>query len=208
MSANRTFKGSLSLVTVTVAALSIPSASIVSAQSASVQKALESGRYDEALQAAGENRDDPATTFVAAQAAIRARQADRARQELRGLESHGDQAWQVIGKSGLALLDGNTDEAVNLGNEAVAASGSNPYAHYQLGLALAEKGDHGHAADAFARGVELKPDFAYAHYYAGLEYQRANQMGKAGDHFRAFLELAPNAPERGAVATLLRAMRG
>ncbi|MCA1586365.1 MAG: hypothetical protein LC791_16885, partial [Acidobacteria bacterium] len=84
----------------------------------------------------------------------------------------------------------------------------NPYAQYELGMAVAKQDDHGRAADAFARAAELKSDFAYAHYYAGLEYHRAKQMGKAGDHFRAFLELAPNAPERGAVTSLMRSLRG
>ena len=54
---------------------------------------------------------------------------------------------------------------------------------------------------------ELKPDFAYAHYFAGLAYQRQRQLPKTADHFDAFLRLAPDAPERAAVAAILRTIK-
>lgn len=208
MPAERHTKRSFPLLCTTVAAAALLLPAPARAQNEAVQKPFESGKFAEALDAAGQHQDDPSTTFVAVQAALRLGQPDRARDEMRRLEANDDQAWKLIGRSAMALVDGNADEALNLANEATGANGDNPYAHYQLGLAAAEKGDHPRAAAAFDRAAQLKPDFAYAHYYAGLEYQRAREGGKAGDHLRRFLELAPEAPERGAVNTLLRSLRG
>ena len=60
----------------------------------------------------------------------------------------------------------------------------------------------------FGRSVEIKPDFAYGHYYAGLAYQKLRQTAKMSQHLETFLRLAPEAPERAAVAAVLRTLRG
>lgn len=208
MPANRCFKRSCQLLRVAATAAALFAPGTVLAQQEAVQKPFESGKFSEALDAAAQHRDDPANTFIAGHAAIRMNQGDRAREEFGRLESNNDRAWQLTGKAALALLADNVDEGFILASEAVGANGDNPFAHYELGLAASRKGDHARSAEAFDRATQIKPDFAYAHYYAGVEYQRAKQMGQAGDHLRRFLELAPDAPERGAVTTLLRSLRG
>jgi tetratricopeptide (TPR) repeat protein len=206
MSSNRIVQRSLFAVAI-AALLGAPMAASAGADDGQeALKRFEAGRYQEALDAA--NPDDPASVFIAGYAAIRMDNGERAREEFRRLASNGDRTWQLIGRSASALADNNGDQAASFANEAVGASGDNPYAHYQLGMVAAKQGDNRRAAEAFARAAELKGDFAYAHYYAGLAYQREKEVGKAGDHFRRFLELAPQAPERSAVVTLLRTLGG
>lgn len=207
MSANRNVKRSFRLLgAAAIAAWLMPATAM--AQHEAVQKAFESGRFEDALNAAAEHRDDPASVYLAGQAASRLEQPDRARQEFQRLAENGDQSWQLTGKAALAAIDGNVDESLNLANQAVQANGDNPFAHFQLGVAASRQGDHARAGEAFARAAELRGNLAYAHYYAGLEFQRAREGAKAGDHLRRFIELAPNAPERGAAQTLLRSLRG
>lgn len=177
-------------------------------EQSAVQRPFEAGKYQEALEAANEHRDDPASTFMAGQAAIKMDQSDRAREEFSRLESNGDRAWQAIGRSALALLNDNADEAMSLATEAISSNGDNAFAHYQLGIAASSRGNYGRAAEALSRAAELKSDFAYAHYYAGMAYQRQREIGKARDHFERFMNLAPNAPERSAVVAILRTLRG
>jgi tetratricopeptide (TPR) repeat protein len=99
------------------------------------------------------------------------------------------------------------DGAMDAANRATAANGDNPYAHYQIGLVANRQGNHERALEAFSRALELKPDLAYAHYYAGSASQRLRQMAKMSEHFEIFLKLAPEAPERTAVAAILRTLR-
>lgn len=208
MSPNRTVKRSFPLAAAAVAVATLASPWVLLAQQSSVLKPFESGRFEEALQAASENRDDPATTFVAGQAAIKLGQLDRAREEFSRLESNGDRTWELVGRSAKASLADDHETAMNVASEAVESGGDNPYARYQLGMAAAARGDYGRAAEAFDRAAALKPDFAYAHYYAGMAFQKQRQVGKAGEHFNRFLELAPDAPERSAVVSIMRTMRG
>ena len=184
--------------------LAIAAASASDEQSAQVQKLFQSGSYDEALQAA--QGGDPASIYLAAQAAMKMEQADRASAEFDKLAAAGG-AWQSIAESGKALLGNNAAGAVEAARKAVGADGNNPLAQYQLGLAASKAGDFGTAASAFERAADLKSDFAYAHYYAGLAFQRQRQLPKAAQHFDAFLKLAPDAPERSAVQQIMRTLK-
>lgn len=170
-----------------------------------VQRLFQSGAYDEAVQAS--QNADPASIYVAAQAMVKAEQADRAREQFSRLRANDNPAWQLIAQSGEALVGGDTGRGVQLARQAVEADGDNPFAFYQLGLAAIKATDWGSATAALGRAAELKPDFAYAHYYAALSYQRARQLPKAADHFDAFLRLAPEAPERQAVQAIMRTLK-
>jgi tetratricopeptide (TPR) repeat protein len=170
-----------------------------------VQRLFQSGNYDGAVEAA--QSADPATIYVAAQAMVKAEQADRAREQFSRLRANDNPAWQLIAQSGDALVGGDNGRAVALARQAVEAAGDNPFAFYQLGLAAVKAGDWGTATAALARAAELKPDFAYAHYYAALSYQRSRQLPKAAEHFDAFLRLAPDAPERQAVQAIMRTLK-
>lgn len=180
-------------------------ASAVFAQKPEVQRLFQSGSYEQAVQAAGEG--DPASTYLAAQSLLRLERSDRATAEMTRLRSSDQQAWRLVGESGEALIAGDAGRAVDLARRAIEADGGNPFAQYQLGLSASKAGDWGTAVAAFTKAIELKPDLAYAHYYAALAYQRQRQLPKTAEHFDAFLRLAPDAPERAAVAAILRTIK-
>jgi tetratricopeptide (TPR) repeat protein len=173
----------------------------------SVQKLYERGALDEAVQRAEGERDNPESTYLAAQAAAKMNNNDRAGQEYARLRETGDESWRAIGESGALLTEGNADGAMDAANRAVGANGDNPYAHYQVGMVATRQGNYEGSLEAFSRALERKPDLAYAHYYAGVASQRLRQMARMSQHFEIFMKLAPEAPERTAVAAILRTMR-
>jgi tetratricopeptide (TPR) repeat protein len=172
----------------------------------SVQKLLERGALDQAVQRAAGEGVNPESIYLAAQALIKMDNNAGANEQLARLRDAGDD-WSAIGESGQALLAGDAGAAMSAATRAVAANGDNPYAHYQLGLVASRQGDFQRAAEAFGRSVELKPDFAYGHYYAGLANQRLKQTAKTSQHLETFMRLAPDAPERVAVAGILRTLK-
>ena len=179
--------------------------SAMAGQKPEVQRLFQSGSYEQAVEAA---RDaDPASTFLAAQSLMKLDRNDQANAQMSRLKDSDQPGWRLLGESGEALIANDAGRAVDLARRSIEADGGNPFAQYQLGLASSKAGDFGTAAQAFGRAIELKPDLAYAHYYAGLAYQRQRQLSKTAEHFDAFLRLAPDAPERSAVAAILRTIK-
>ncbi len=203
MPANRHSLRSLALAT----PILLFSAAIVAGQEATVQKLIERGSLDEAVQKAEGERDNPESTYLAAQAFGKMDNGGRANEEYSRLRERGEEDWKAIGESGAALAGGNVDEAMAAANRAVSANGGNPYAHYQVGVVASRQQNFAQAAEAFGRSVQAKPDLAYAHYYAGLANQRIKQIPKMSEHFEAFMRLAPDAPERAGVQAILRTLR-
>jgi len=187
------------------AVLTWSGSAIAAEQKPEVQRLFQSGSYEQAVDAARDG--DAASTFLAAQSLLRLDRSDRANAELTRLRSSDQPGWVLVGESGEALIANDVGRAVELARRAIDADEGNPFAQYQLGLAASKAGDWGTAVPAFRRAIELKPDFAYAHYYAALAYQRQRQLSKTAEHFDAFLRLAPEAPERAAVAAILRTIK-
>lgn len=179
--------------------------SAVYAQKAEVQRLFQSGSYEQAVEAAKDA--DPASTYLAAQALLKLERSDRAVAELTRLRASDQPVWRLIAESGEAMIANDAGRAVELSRRAIETDAGNPFAHYQLGLSASKANDWGGAVAAFTKAIELKPDFAYAHYYAALAYQRQRQLPKTAEHFDAFLRLAPDAPERSAVAAILRTIK-
>ena len=204
--------------------------SLVTAQdkpgpASSAQQLFEAGQYDDALKAIGDMRADGKgglpEAFLAAQIALKQTQNDRAKEEFARLTESDDAVWKLVGESGTAAVDNDRDRSAELGSKAVDAAKSgdgdqddparklrNFHAFYQLGLARTRKDEWAGAAESFARAAELNPGFAYAHYYAGLSYSRIKRPDQIAKHFEMFLQLAPKAPERSAVQSLLKSIRG
>ena len=184
----------------------------LSAQDPSPQQLYESGQDEAALARAeaerAQGQEALEATFVAAQAARRLKQTDRAVAEYQRMAESPNGAWAALGRSGVALEHGNMDEAQAHVSEAINLEGGLGYAHYQLGMVYARRNDHAAAAQAFARAAEIMPSFAYAHYQAGLSFQRAKNVNRMATHFEQFLQLAPDAPERTQVAVIMRSIRG
>jgi tetratricopeptide (TPR) repeat protein len=190
---------------------------------AAPQRAFEAGQYDQALQLIAQARERQEAglfeAFLAANAHLRRSQADPARGEFMALVDSGDDVWRLLGESSISTLDNNLDRALELANQATGAIGTEPtqdpglrlrnaLAFYQLGLVKSRREDFAGAAEAFDRAIQLAPSFAYAHYYAGLSNSRLNRPDQVGARFEVFLKLAPNAPERGAIMSMMRTLRG
>ncbi len=178
----------------------------------SPQQLFETGQSEQALQAINEQRErggaGPADTFLAAQILVKAEQNENARQEFERLAGEDNPEWRLIADSALALLGGDSQRALQVATKSVEAAPEQFYAHYQLGLVKARLEDWAGAAEAFDRATQLNAGFAYAHYYAGLAYSRIKRTDRTAEHFERFLKLAPKAPERPAVETLVRTLRG
>ena len=183
------------------------SAAVAAGQEASIQKLIERGSLNEAVQKAEGERDNPESTYLAAQAFGKMNDGGRANEEYSRLRERGEEDWKAIGESGAALTGGNLDEAMAAATRAVSANGGNPYAHFQLGIVASRQNNSQKAAEAFGRAAEIKPDMAYAHYYAGIANQRIKQIPKMSEHLETFLRLAPDAPERDAAAAILRTLK-
>lgn len=191
-----------------------PTASALSGEEQSDPKKLfEAGQWDQAITAitAQGEQPSPESSYLAGQSYLRMDQADGARAQFAkltaGVPDDSPTAWSLVGQSAAALLDGNTQLGIEHAQRAADMASDQFHPHYQLGLALSAAEQWERAAEAFERATTIDPTFAYGHYYAGLSYSNIKQISKMSTHFEYFLKLAPDAPERTAVATLMRRVR-
>jgi tetratricopeptide (TPR) repeat protein len=171
------------------------------------QKLFEAGQYQQIVESTPPEAP-PATIYLAAQSQQKLGATDQAAEMYNRLAARpeGD-PWRLIGESGQKLLQGDAEAAHASAQQAVAAAGNTPEAHYQLGLVEAKRQNWGAAASAFDRAAELNPSFAYAHYYGGLMHYRAKRLDQMAIHFEQFLKLAPEAPERPEVLQIMKTVR-
>jgi tetratricopeptide (TPR) repeat protein len=167
------------------------------------RRQFESGQY-QAVVGAGDN--SPGAQYLKGLAHLKLNQPDAAKEAF-GRLAGADEAWKSVGQSAIALVDGNQDAALESARAAVARNGGLAEAQYQLGLAL-ERADRAAAAEAFVKATQANPQMAYAHYYAGQNFYEAKQVAQMAVYFENFLKLAPNAPERPAVESIMRTIRG
>jgi tetratricopeptide (TPR) repeat protein len=178
------------------------------AQDASPQKLFESGKYQEAIDTVKKRSDaSPEEVYVRALAHRKLNQNDDAKEAFGALAGR-DGAWKEIGSSGTAMIEGNMDNAAAAAREAVDADGNSSEARFQLGLVESARNNQQQAADAFAKAAELNPQMAYAHYEAGMAFYKAKKVDRMAVYFENFLKLAPNAPERPAVQSIMKTIRG
>jgi tetratricopeptide (TPR) repeat protein len=171
-----------------------------------IRKLYESGKYQEVVQRTS-NESAPEARYLKALAHRKLNQNDEAKDAFRQL-AEGGEAWQAVGESGVALVDGDMDNAVNAARTAVERNGDLAQAQFQLGQALDAKGENAQAAEAFAKAAEQSPQMAYAHYQAGMSFYKAKRVDKMAVYLENFLKLAPNAPERPAVQSIMKTVRG
>ncbi len=186
--------------------LSVPSAL---AQGTSARVLHEAGKYAEAV-AAVESLGEEASRadyYVVGQSLSRMDRRDEARDAFRKLEAGDEDAWTFVGRSAVAVLDGDFAAALEHARMAVELDGGLFHAHYQIGLVRSLMGDYGGAAAAFERATAIDGGQAYAHYYAGLAFNKARKIDAMTRHFEVFVTLAPQAPERPQVEAILRTLR-
>ncbi len=178
------------------------------AQDDSPQKLFESGKYQEAVDKLKSQSDAPQDqVYLRALAHRKLNQNDDAKEAF-GALARRDGAWKEIGNSGTALIDGNLDDAAEAARKAVDADGNSAQARYQLGLVESARNNQPQAAEAFAKAAELDPQMAYAHYEAGMAFYKSKRVDRMAVYFENFLKLAPNSPERPAVQSIMRTVRG
>jgi tetratricopeptide (TPR) repeat protein len=174
----------------------------------SPQKLFESGKYQEVIDNVKGRSDAPREeVYLRALAHRKLNQNDDAKEAF-GALARGDGAWKEIGNSGVALIEGNQDAAAEAAKKAVEADGNSAQARFQLGLVESARNNQQEAADAFAKATELDPQMAYAHYEAGMAFYKARKVDRMAVYFENFLKLAPDAPERPAVQSIMRTVRG
>jgi tetratricopeptide (TPR) repeat protein len=172
------------------------------------QKLFESGKYQEAVDAVKARSDAPPDQlYLRALAHRKLNQNDEARQVF-GALAGASGAWKEIGNSGAALVNGNLDEADKAARRAVEIDGNSAQARYQLGVVASARNDPAQAADAFARAAQIDPQMAYAHYEAGMAFYKIKRVDQMAVYFENFLKLAPDAPEKPAVQSIMRTVRG
>jgi tetratricopeptide (TPR) repeat protein len=174
------------------------------------QKLFESGKYQEAIDSVRARAvAPPDQVYLRALAHRKLDQNDDAKQAFASLAGAAEgSAWRAIGNSGSALVEGNLDAALEAANKAVEADGGSAQARYQLGLVESARNNQPQAAEAFAKAAELDPQMAYAHYEAGMAYYKSKRVDRMAVYFENFLKLAPAAPERPAVQSIMRTVRG
>ena len=177
---------------------------------ATPQRLFESGKYQEAIDSVQARPDAPPDqVYLRALAHRKLNQNDEAKQAFASLAGAAEgSAWREIGRSGNALVEGNLDAALAAANKAVEADDGSAQARYQLGLVESARDHQPEAATAFARAAELDPQMAYAHYEAGMAFYKSKRIDRMAVYFENFLKLAPAAPERPAVQSIMRTVRG
>ena len=197
---------------VLILGLAFVAVTAVAQERPSPQQLFEAGQNDQALQRIADERGQgtppAADAYLAGQILIKLHRDDEARPEFERLAASDDAILALVGQSATALLNNENDRAVELAAEAVAKGPESFHAHYQLGHAKSQFQDWSACAEAFHQAATLNPTFAYAHYYAGLSYSRIKRADRTSEHLERFLKLAPNAPERAAVESLMRTLRG
>lgn len=170
------------------------------------RRLFESGRYQAVVEQTP--NDAPADAqYVKGLAHLKLNQAAEAKAAFARLASAGD-AWRSVGESAIALVDGNQNGALEAAKAAVSRDAGSAAAQYQLGLVLEGRGESPAAADAFVKATEANPQMAYAHYNAGMNFYKAKRIDRMAVYFENFLKLAPNAPEKPAVESIMRTVRG
>jgi tetratricopeptide (TPR) repeat protein len=170
------------------------------------RKLFEAGKYQTVVEQTAAD-GSPGAQYVRGLTFLKLNQPDAAKEAFRRVQSGGD-AWRSVGESAVALTDKNQDAALEAARKAVSQNGRLAEAQYQLGLVLDAKGDNSAAAEAFAKAADANPQMAYAHYYAGMNFNKAKRVDRMAVYFENFLKLAPNAPERAAVESIMRTVRG
>ena len=182
----------------------------VAAQDATPQKLFESGKYQEAADAVKAQPDAPPDqVYLRALAHRKLGQNEEAKQAFGALASAAEgSVWREIGQSGTALVDGNVDGALAAATKAAEVDGNSAPARYQLGVVESARDNQAQAAEAFARAAELDPQMAYAHYEAGMAFYKIKRVDRMAVYFENFLKLAPDSPEKPAVQSIMRTVRG
>ena len=83
-------------------------------------------------------------------------------------------------------------DSVTLWQHTIAATGPNAYAHWSLGNAFRESGDHQAAMREYLKALEIEPGMPRAHHNLADVLFQARQFAEAAAHYEAALAANPN----------------
>ena len=175
---------------------------------------FEAGQHQQVVAVALNDNSAPALVYLVARSHDQLTQTVAARAAYERLAARPQtDPWHFIGRSAVQLTAPQPTQAATAASQtaaerAVALGPRVAEAHFQLGLARAERRDYVRAAPAFEAAIAIDPMPAYPHYYAGLSYYQAKRIDLMAEFFESFLKLAPNAPERPQVESIMRTVRG
>ncbi|MGI9036017.1 MAG: tetratricopeptide repeat protein [Pyrinomonadaceae bacterium] len=133
----------------------------------------------------------PQTHYNAGQSLIRLNRLDEAEKEFRQelqINPSDEQAKYFVAYT-LLERKTNTDEAIALLREAIAARPDYADARYQLGKALIEKGDIKEAIENLESAAATDPKKDYIHYQLSIAYRRSSRIADADRELKIFREL-------------------
>lgn len=133
----------------------------------------------------------PKAHYNAGQSLIRLNRLDEAEKEFRQelLINPSDELSKYSVAYTLLERKTNTDEAISLLREAVAARFDYADARYQLGKALIEKGDIKEAIEHLEIAAQNDPKKDYIHYQLSIAYRRDSRAADAERALKTFREL-------------------
>jgi tetratricopeptide (TPR) repeat protein/predicted Ser/Thr protein kinase len=109
-------------------------------------------------------------------------------------QRHPDDFWanHELGMCHDTLPSPRPQEAVRFFSIAVALRPQSPGAHFNLGIALKNKGLLDEAAAEYREAIRLRPDYAQAHNNLGAALAEKDQWDEAAAEFREALRLKPD----------------
>ncbi|MDQ6787490.1 MAG: tetratricopeptide repeat protein [Acidobacteriota bacterium] len=133
----------------------------------------------------------PQAHYNAGQSLIRLNRLDEAEKEFRlELQSNpSDESAKYSVAYTLLERKIQTDEALSLLREAVAARPDYADARYQLGKALIEKGSVNEAIEHLENAARAEPNKDYIHYQLSIAYRRASRASDADRELKIFRDL-------------------
>jgi len=117
-------------------------------------------------------------------------QAEWALRKILNREPRNAKAMDLMGA--IALLRGQTLQAVQWLMQAVAVSPGDADLQYNLGVMLASAGDVERAIDAYTRAIALRPEMVTAHNNLGNILRGQGRLTEAAEHFRQALRIRPD----------------
>jgi tetratricopeptide (TPR) repeat protein len=97
----------------------------------------------------------------------------------------------LTNKGNERVSQGRIEEGIALLEQALKLNPDDEEAHFNLGYALARKGDLAGAVERYKKALELLPDYVEAHNNLGNVYRRMERYGEAIEQFNAALKLMP-----------------
>jgi tetratricopeptide (TPR) repeat protein len=121
----------------------------------------------------------------------------------------------VIAVSILATLAWGTRKQIDcwnnsivLWNHVLACEDHNAVAHYNLGVALVERGQVDEAMTHYCKAIEIRPDYAEAHFNLGVIFDRRGVVDEAIAHYQKATEAAADFSEAHNNLGILLAAQG